>query len=122
MKKMICIVLLAWLPLFVSAAGAASLQMTLDNHNINTHNSDSAEPACHQHSVVDQSKEAPNQLPKGHHHFCSACGFCAVANGFVHLAPQITVPPSHLSPIQPALFTIAVHSQTYPPAIKPPIL
>lgn len=121
LKKFICIFLLAWLPLFTSAASAASLQMTFANLNAEMQSNMADTAPCHQHVHDANSTNSHNQMPSKQHHVCTVCGFCVVASGFANIPHGLSLHTTRLTSSQPAFFTAVVHSQTYPPAIKPPI-
>lgn len=123
LKKFICIFLLIWLPLFISAASAASLQMTMANLNAEMQNNMADVPPCHQHaSDAQENSSSNNKVHNKQHHICNLCGFCLVASGFANVPHALNVLTTDFTSSQPAFFTAVFHSQTYPPAIKPPIL
>lgn len=123
LKKFICIFLLAWLPLFISAASAASLQMALANLNAEMQTNMAAIDACHQHaSDAQENSNANNEVHSKQHHVCTVCGFCVVASGFASIAHTPIVQTTDVTTSQPAFFTAVFHALTYPPVIKPPIL
>ncbi len=123
LKKFICIFLLAWLPLFISAASAASLQMVLANLNAEMQTNMPTIDSCHQHaSDAQENSNANNEVHSKHHHVCTVCGFCVVASGFANIPHALTVHTAEFSASQPAFFMAAFHPQTYPPTVKPPIL
>jgi hypothetical protein len=122
MKKFICIFLAVWLPLFISAAGATSLQMTLANVDAQSQATTIEIPPCHQHMASSSEKTQQNdETPSKQHHLCAVCGFCVVTSGFASLTHAFNLQTVTLTSPQPLSFVAVFHSQTYPPAIKPPI-
>jgi hypothetical protein len=126
MKKRVCIFLICWLPCFVLAANVMSMQMLLAqtvpvsqgieaghaSHDVQ----EMSEMPCHQHPA----EHSPDGIaPKTHH--CDICGFCAVSSGVAHFHVLAHLPATAASTVAPLYLAAPVHSQTYPPAIKPPI-
>ena len=124
MKKWICILLACWLPLFISAASAASMQMAIVNQSVTAGSEKNiADMPCHQvvKDAQATSQRPSEQTPGNQHHVCAACVFCVITGSFANFSHDISVHPSALTSTQPIFFTPSFHSQTYPPAIKPPI-
>jgi hypothetical protein len=127
MKKRLCIFLICWLPCFVMAANVMAMQMLLAQANsvsqqlYDTHASHEinamSEMPCHEHEAAHDS--ATTTSSKAHH--CDACGFCAISGGVAHFhaVPVLAITASRSA--TPLFMVEPVHSQTYPPAIKPPI-
>lgn len=122
MKKRLCIFLICWLPCFVMAANVMAMQMLLSQANaVSQHAHDEhashmagmSEMPCHQHDSPKPSSS------KAHH--CDVCGFCAISGGVAHFyaVPDLGLTVSRSA--APLFLAAPVHSQTYPPAIKPPI-
>lgn len=123
LKKLFCIFLIAWLPLFISTASAASLQMTLTNLNAAMQSNMVDVTPCHQHaSDTQENSKKHNEVPSKQHHVCTVCGFCAVSSGYANMPHAFNLQMTSFSASQPAYFTAVFHSQSYPPAIRPPIL
>ncbi|MDP8567270.1 hypothetical protein [Methylophilus aquaticus] len=124
MRKYLCMFLICWLPCFVMAANGMSLQMMLADQTVALPISPALQSQveampCHHMTDAHASgaPEADQQSP----HKCSVCGFCMVSTGVAHLEafPAVSLfAQSHAAPLFEA---DPVHSQTYPPAIKPPI-
>jgi hypothetical protein len=120
MKKLICIFMMIWLPCFMVAANAMSMQMTLKNSLPHTAQiAEHVQMSCHEglnHSKKSDSKNNPSSS-----HHCSFCAFCIVGSA---IASTHKLKMSHIKTtnIQPTSFDVAFTSQDYPPAIKPPIL
>lgn len=124
MKKRLCIFLICWLPCLGMAANVMSMQMMLSqivpvsqaiesDHDMQA----MTEMPCHQHEADTTSGETAK--PKAHH--CDVCGFCAISSGVAHFPALSHLPLIALSSAEPLFLAAPVHSQTYPPAIKPPI-
>ena len=116
MKKLLCLFLLLWLPLFSAAAAAMSMQMQLSAapaqaehmpcHEASTTHHDAAQPCCDDHNAS---------------HNCFACGVCAFSHASsypVGLAALALPVPDTSSP---GYLARVFSSQLYPPALKPPI-
>jgi hypothetical protein len=126
MRKRLCLLLICWLPCFVMAANVMSFQMALAEQVIATNDQTQAMPC---HHMAAHSTEADG--PAGHdstgdhapasHHACTVCGFCVMSTGVARLDafPRIAILTQ--SAAVPLFAADPVHSQTYPPAIKPPI-
>lgn len=134
MRKRLCLFLICWLPCFVMAANVMSLQMTLADrafnlaaHTVASHDlsaqvqSQAEAMPCHHMADAHEHAmpEGDSEVAPGHQ--CSVCGFCMVSTGVADLQafPAVVFfAQSHAAPLFEA---DPVHSQTYPPAIKPPI-
>jgi hypothetical protein len=114
MKKLICLFLMFWLPLFMGSAWAMNMQMQLENQQAQF--SQKSHMSCHE--SVDKSKK--NQSPSSQK--CAVCGMCALVNGAANFnsAPVLNLASSQCS--TPQFFYVAFTSQDYPPSYKPPIL
>ncbi len=113
MKRIICLFLMLWLPLFMGSAWAMSMQMALESQHVQTkHIAVKPSMSCHESSA----KTHKNQSDK-----CAVCGMCALVNGTANFttAPILNLTAS-ASP-KPPFFYIAFISQDYPPNYKPPI-
>lgn len=124
MKKRLCIFLICWLPCFVMAANVMAMQMVLAQSAPVSQQMDAmhdalamSEMPCHQHPANPSSSETTS--PKAHH--CDVCGFCAISGGVAHFQAVSNLPLSALRSDAPLFVAAPVHSQTYPPAIRPPI-
>jgi len=123
MRKRICLFLILWLPCFVMAANVMSLQMALAPQSQST--AVDKQMPCHLHAAEPASTQATaphsssHPAPMSHH--CTVCGFCLVSTGLAHLNtfPQVVLLAQPAS--APLFEADPVHTQTYPPAIKPPI-
>ena len=121
MKKLLCLFLLLWLPLFSAAAAAMSMQMQLSAapaqaehmpcHDVSTTQAipadhDAAQPCCGDHDTS---------------HNCFACGVCAFSHASSHPTDMaaLTLPAPDTS--SPGYLARVFSSQLYPPALKPPI-
>jgi len=126
MRKRLCLLLICWLPCFVMAANVMSLQMALAERAIANTSQTQAMP-CHymaEHGMEADSHAshaATDDPAPANHHACTVCGFCVISTGVAHLDafPRIAVLTQ--SAAAPLFAADPVHSQTYPPAIKPPI-
>lgn len=122
MRKRLCLLLICWLPCFVMAANVMSLQMALAEQTfISTAQAQHDEMPCHHMADEHQDMHhaAGDQTTSKHH--CTVCGFCMVTTGVAHLDAFPTVSLIAQSSAAPLFAADPVHSQTYPPAIKPPI-
>lgn len=133
MKKLICLFLMLWLPLFTGSAWAMSAQMQLDRLHIVAPMTDmkasTAQP-CHEMQAEKMASPqarpagaSGDEYPHGQHcngHDCFACGVCLYATSYTSPSqPAVFIPAlSNANPEQPQQ-TFA--SQGYPPALKPPI-
>jgi len=112
MKKLICLFLMLWLPLFMASAWAMNMQMQLDS---TAHDVVITHMSCHD----DTNQAQGNQAHKTHQ--CLACGICALANAsasfstapFLNLTAKLSSAPLPVN--------VVFSSQDYPPAYKPPI-
>lgn len=124
MKKLLCLFLLVWLPLFSGAAAAMSMQMQLAALQ-----TVADEMPCHEsntdlsHNPVAASGQADHSCCDDHEtsHNCFACGVCALIHAVANVdaAGQLNLPVT-ASPA-PHFFGRVFSSQLYPPALKPPI-
>lgn len=109
------------------AANVMSLQMVLAEQVIATTAQSRQEMPCH-HMAAEQ---ADVDMHAGHpaagdhapasHHGCTVCGFCVISTGVAHLDAFPRIFPMTQSAATPLFVADPVHSQTYPPAIRPPI-
>ena len=117
MKKFICLFLMLWLPISANAAWAMSTQMQM-NTTLDTPTETVMDMPCHD-MAADNSDTNLNHEP-GIKHNCSACGACftVLATGTA-LAVYFASAVLSSRAVLPADDQIV--SQTYPPALKPPI-
>lgn len=108
MKKLICILLMAWLPVFMVTAGAMSLQMTLQGQQ--TQQADSA--SCHD-NIGNQKSEKIHQ--------CIACGFCMMATSMASFDTALGLAITALTSTAPLSTDVVFKSINDTPAFRPPI-
>lgn len=123
MKKLICLFMMCWLPLSITAAQAMSAQMMLNHFNSKTQQSvtvakemtSAQSMPCHQYMQTSKGEKAPASV-------CVKCAACDLATAFA----TFDVPSSKPLPKKIAdKFTISqssLISTQLPPSIKPPIL
>lgn len=127
MRKRLCLLLICWFPCFVMAANVMSLQMALAEQLNATMVQTQQEMPCHHmateqaHAAMDAGHHANGAHAPASHHPCSVCGFCVISAGVAHLDAFPRVSIMTQSATAPLFVADPVHSQTYPPAIKPPI-
>lgn len=133
MKKMLCLFLILWWPLFAMAAQRMELEMEIASGVIGQHPEtlNSAIETCHHQMVAgveanDLDAKAYASLSHdfdghGKSHTCKLCGYCAVLAGFSDFTAFPNVIGFASVVVKPVLPTLFFHSQSYPPAIKPPI-
>jgi formate hydrogenlyase subunit 6/NADH:ubiquinone oxidoreductase subunit I len=111
MKKLICIVLIGWLPVFMVTANAMSFQMTIQEVSKATVPAEVV-PPCHDTS--NQPQEVAHQ--------CIGCGFCMMASSMANFntIPTIAIPA--LTSDAPESVDVVFQSTNYSPAFRPPIL
>lgn len=110
MKKLICIVLISWLPVFMLTANAMSLQMTTQSLIADLQTE--ASMPCH-----DKTDKQPLKA-----HNCMSCGFCAIATS---IASTTTVPFLHIpecKSFKTSFVDDGFNSIDHAPAYRPPIL
>lgn len=104
------------------AANVMSMQMALAEQAFTSVvQTQSAEMPCHH--MADEPHEmqhSTEQHVPGNHH-CTVCGFCMVSTGVAHLDLFPSVSIIVQTAAAPLYLADPVHTQTYPPAIKPPI-
>jgi hypothetical protein len=117
MKKLFCMVLIVWLPLFMGSAWAMSMHMTLENQQ-----AQSAQANTKSHMSCHESKNKTQQNQSTKSHQCSVCGMCALVNGTAsfNTAPILNLATSQFP--TPQYFYAAFTSQDLLPSYKPPIL
>jgi hypothetical protein len=113
MKKLICLFLMLWLPLFMGSAWAMSMRMQLDNAGKTQVTKSSM--SCHEVSDKTDKNRSTNSNQ------CAVCGMCALVNGTANFntAPVLNFATSQFT--APQFFYVAFTSQEYPPSYKPPI-
>ncbi len=109
MKKLICILLISWMPILMATANAMSLQMTTQAMNSNL--KVEASMPCHGEA---------EQKPVKHH--CISCGFCVVATSIVYTTatPQLNIPA--FKSFKSSFIDDEFKSINHLPAYRPPIL
>ena len=120
MKKLLCIFLMLWLPLFSAAAAAMSMQMQLTQ----TETVATQAEAMPCHDVATNTDTGVQQPCCGDHetsHDCFACGVCAFSHASSY--PALVAAPAFPHPVSaaPGYLDRVFFSQLYPPALKPPI-
>lgn len=129
MRKRFCIFLICWLPCFVMAANVMALQMQLSQSMPPTlppqtlqmdMQATMAEMPCHHAAHAEHQPETSSDNDVQPHH-CAVCGYCVISSGVATLSfvPGTFVAQSLMA--VPRFLSLPVHSQTYPPAIRPPI-
>jgi hypothetical protein len=110
MKKLICILLIGWLPVFMVAANAMSLQMTTKVMNDDVQVQSSM--PCH-----DEVDDAPVKS-----HNCISCGLCVVTTSvtFTSVSPVLHIPA--FKSFKLSFVDDAFKSIYHAPAYRPPIL
>lgn len=110
MKKLICILLIGWLPVFMVAANAMSLQMKTKT--------------MHDDMQVQSSMPChgePDDVPSKSHN-CISCGLCVVATS----VPFMPVPPALNIPVFKSFKLSFAENEfksiNHSPAYRPPIL
>jgi hypothetical protein len=117
MKKIICLLLMLWLPISASWAWAMSMQMQV-HAALDTPTDTAMDMPCHDMAAGNSDSDL-NHEP-GIKHNCSACGACftVLATG-APLAVYFASAVLSSQAVLPADDQIV--SQTYPPALRPPI-
>lgn len=123
MKKLICLFMMCWLPLSITAAQAMSAQMMLNHFNSKTQQlvpatkemTSAQSMPCHQFMQTNKAEKAPVSI-------CADCAACELATAFatIDLLVDVTLPKKIADK-----FTISqssLISTQLPPSIKPPIL
>jgi len=104
------------------AANVMSLQMALAEQALTiTAQAQQSEMPCHHMADDDQNMHHSAEDDATSQHHCTVCGFCMVTTGVAHLDAFPNVSLIAQSSAAPLFAVDPVHSQTYPPAIKPPI-
>ncbi|MFM9913394.1 MAG: hypothetical protein ACKVN9_07670 [Methylophilaceae bacterium] len=117
MKRLICLFLILWLPLFTGAALAMGTQMQVANALQQLEKAPTS--PCHDMQNMDSQQPASKHCNGS----CFACGVCA----FGFQAVSFMIISTFVAPLASAAPTLnlpdlAFISQLYPPALKPPIL
>jgi succinate dehydrogenase/fumarate reductase-like Fe-S protein len=109
MKKLICILLVSWLPVFMATANAMSLQMALQ---VNVDIQEQVSMPCHDKA----SKKSDSSSD------CVGCGFCMIATSIanVDMVPFLDVPA--FTSLKVSFINVEYKSTDYSPAFRPPIL
>lgn len=110
MKKLICTVLIIWLPIFMVTANAMRMQMATKPTNDKTQMQSSM--PCHTESKAASVKS----------HYCMSCPLCAVATSAVNVGfiPLINIPT--FQSFKLSLTNDALQSIDHSPLYRPPIL
>lgn len=119
MRKIICLFLMLWLPISAGSAWAMSTQMQLDSAQGAT-SEPSADMPCHDMGMMSADHTDSSDTEHGMKHNCSACGACFSV--FMAEAPKAAAFAFAAPSSQAALLADdLLVSQTYPPALRPPI-
>lgn len=110
MKKLICILLVSWLPIFMATANAMGLQMSIQS--MNDHHQQMVDMPCHDKS---------NDQKQSQHH-CISCGFCVIATSIASFDNTPIFALEAFTSISPAFIDVGFKSADQSPAFKPPIL
>ena len=117
MKKLICLFLMLWLPISASSAWAMSTQMQVDAA-FGSVEMARVDMPCHD-MAMENTDSAPGHAP-GMQHNCSACVAC-----FSVFSADLSSPLHFTSTILTTRAILPTDgqtiSQTYPPALRPPI-
>jgi len=114
-KKLVCILLLSWLPVFIAAAHAMSMQMAWNQISTAT---DSAPLGLVTHDChTDTHDKSDRNATK---HVCVACGVCTMSHA-AYFETEKAMLLTATQTAQPLGFAVVYISKYYPPAIKPPI-
>lgn len=111
MKKLICILLMFWLPLSLSLAHAMSTDMMIADNALHKELLAEPEHPCHQHGTKSHGESD-----------CKHCGSCtlAMANAMLKPLTVFDALPKMASKFRSLESTLTAF--TVPPTIKPPIL
>lgn len=110
MKKMICILLIAWLPLLMVTANAMGLQMTIQN--IGDSHQQMTDMPCHDGSDNQQKTQ----------HRCVNCGFCVMTTSIANFDHAPIFELEAFTSISPTFIDVGFKSADQSPAFRPPIL
>jgi hypothetical protein len=129
MKKLISILLMCWLPLFMSSAWAMDLQMNSGMQMQQENSASMADMPCHDmqasHDLQTSAEPAKTACTDcvdntSDIHNCASCGLCMISLSATQIelfaAAPIATPSDAIRLPDSAFF-----SQDYRPAIKPPI-
>jgi hypothetical protein len=110
MRKLICILLMSWLPVFMVTANAMSLQMM--TKAMHGDMQAQADMPCH-----DRTDHQPAKT-----HNCISCGFCMAATSMANFdsAPVLDLPV--ITSPAPVAIDVIFESTNDSPAFRPPIL
>jgi hypothetical protein len=110
MKKLMCTVLIIWLPIFMVTANAMRVQMATNTMHGETQ-MQSTMP-CHAASDQDSVQS----------HHCMSCPFCAIATSAVNIGfiPLINIPS--FQSFKLSFVDDALQSIDHAPLYRPPIL
>lgn len=117
MKRLICLFLILWLPLFTGAALAMGTQMQVANELQKIEKA--ASSPCHDMQHMDSQKPISRHC-NGNCFACGVCAFSCNVTGFMTTTFYAVFAPVTVSPT-PSLIDLVFSSQLYPPALKPPI-
>lgn len=115
MRKHLCTLLLCWLPIFMTATQAMSMEMAFNGITPTSQAVQLSQVHHDCHSDTQHSTDTNSNK-----HFCVACGVCVLSHAVsFETVKALTVQPNQS--LAPPSFTANFTSQGYPPAIKPPI-
>jgi hypothetical protein len=109
MKKLICLLLISWMPILMATANAMNLQMT--SQSINADLQAPTSMPCH-----DEAKQQPVK------HNCMSCGFCVITTYIVFsgATPRLSIPA--FKSFKSSFIDDKLQSIHHSPAYRPPIL
>lgn len=119
MKKLLCLFLLLWLPLFSAAAAAMDLQMQAMQTTPMAAQADAM--PCHNEAAAAETTAQPCCGDHQSSHSCLACGVCAFSHAGSHLTAIAAPALPHPVSAAPGYLDRVFSSQLYPPLLKPPI-
>ena len=109
MKIWICVLLIAWLPVFMVTADAMGMQMRLQQSH---HVVQQPNQSCH-HAPAKQTKNKTS--------LCILCGFCALAMAIAPLDFTPSFDAFLLTSTRPIFVDVIFTSNNLAPALRPPI-
>lgn len=110
MKKLICIILICWLPILMATANAMSLQMASQA----MHDDMQVESTMSCHDKVD------TQSVKAHN--CINCGFCVMATSVISFVSSSFLNIPEFKSFKTSFINDELQSINHLPADRPPIL
>ena len=121
MKKLLCLFLLLWLPLFSAAAAAMDMQMQVIQTTPEAASAAVDAMPCHDEAAAADTAVQPCCGDQQTSHDCFACGVCAFSHANSYPAAIAAPALPHPVSAAPAYLDRVFSSQLYPPALKPPI-